>query len=173
MACALTQGYTLGGCKDGVGGIKEAYFIEWGGIASITEASGVVTAITKTASMRFWKYELQRETSTFKEGIEGNPANGTVVYRPELTVILNRLQTSVRNEILLLAKNLLVAVVLDRNGKYWLLGKGGGLDLTTGEAGPGTAATDRSGYTLTFTGSEAELAVEVDSATAATLTTPG
>lgn len=173
MACALTQGYTLGTCKDGVGGIKEAYFMEFGNLLTTTEVSGVVTAMTKTAGTRFFKYQLQRETATFQETIESQPANGTVAYRPELTIIINRLQTSVRNEILLLAKNTLVAVVKDNNNRYWLLGKGAGLDLSQGTAGPGTAATDRSGYSLTFSGVEPELAIEVDEATAATLETAG
>ena len=173
MACSLTQGYSLGQCKDGVGGIKEVFFIEFSGVSSMTEASGVITALVNASGKRFYKYELQKETATFKETIESNAQNNTVAYRPELTVILNRLQTSVRNEILLLAKNLLIAVVLDRNGKYWLLGRTGGLDLTAGEGGPGTAATDRSGYSLTFTGVEPELALEVDSTVAAGLETPG
>lgn len=172
MACSLTQGYSLGACKDGVGGIKEVYFIEFTNVSAMTEASGVITALTKETGTRFYKYQLQRETGTFKETIESNPQNNTVAYRPELTVVLNRLQTAVRNEILLLAKNLLMAVVKDRNDKYWLLGRTGGLDLTAGEAGPGTAATDRSGYSLTFTGVEPELGIEVDSTVAAGLETP-
>lgn len=173
MACSLTQGYSLGTCKDGVGGISEAYFIEFSNVTTMTEASGVITALTKATGKRFYKYELQKETATFKETIESNAQNQTVAYRPELTVIINRLQTAVRNEILLLAKNLLIAVVKDRNGKYWMLGRTGGLDLTSGEGGPGTAATDRSGYSLVFTGVEPELAIEVASGVASALETVG
>lgn len=163
MPCALTQGYTLLGCKDGIGGIAEAYFIEKGNVASYTKVSGQVTAMTTSSGTKFYKYELQRNTSTFEETIESNPENGTVAYNQSLTIILNRLQTSVRNEILLLAKNQLLVIVKDRNGNYWLMGETGGLDLTTGTAGPGTAATDRSGYSLTFTGQEPELSCAVAS----------
>ena len=74
---------------------------------------------------------------------------------------------------MLLAKNLLVAVAKDNNGKYWYLGKTRGIDLTAGSATSGTADADRSGYTLTFAGSEPELAPEVNSAVAAALTTAG
>lgn len=173
MACALTQGYSLLGCKDGIGGISEVYFIEKGNVSSYVKVSGQVTAITKATGKQFYKYELQRNTSTYVENIESNPDNGTVAYNQELTIILNRLQVSVRNEILLLAKNQLIAVVKDRNSNYWMLGETGGLDLTSGTAGPGTAATDRSGYSLTFTAQEPELAAGVSSAVAAALTTPG
>ena len=172
MACALTQGYTLD-CRDSLGGITEVYFMAFQDVASTTEASGVITALTKDTGKRFYKYELTKGTSVLTENINSNVQNGTLYYTPELTIILNKLQANTRNEILLLAKNLLVAVAKDNNGKYWYLGKTRGIDLTAGSGTSGTADADRSGYTLTFTGSEPELAPEVNSATAATLTTAG
>jgi hypothetical protein len=171
--CSLTSNYTLGACKDGIGGLAEVYFIEKSNISSYTKASGVITALTKATGKKFYKYELQRNTSTFTETIEGNPDNGTVAYNQELVIILNRLAVAVRNEVLLLAKNLLVAVAKDRNGNFWMLGETGGIDLTAGTAGPGTGATDRSGYSLTFSGVEPELAASVSSGVAAALTTAG
>jgi hypothetical protein len=75
-----------------------------------------------------------------------------------LEIILNKLQVNTRNEILLLAKNRLVALVKDNNDKMWALGEVNGLDLTGGGSGSGTAFGDRNGYTLTFTGNEKELA---------------
>ena len=74
---------------------------------------------------------------------------------------------------LLLAQNSLVAVVKDSNGIYWYLGKTRGIDLTANAASTGTAQGDRSGYTLTFTGSEPAMAPSVLSSVAADLTTAG
>ena len=172
MACALTQGYTLD-CKDSLGGITEVYFMAFQDVASTTEASGVITALTKDTGKRFYKYELTKGTSVLTENVNSNVQNGTLYYTPELTIILNKLQANTRNEILLLAKNLLVAVAKDNNGKYWYLGKTRSLDLTAGSAETGTAEGDRSGYTLTFTGAEPALSPEVNSTVAAALTTAG
>ena len=172
MACALTQGYTLD-CKDSLGGITEVYFMAFQDVASTTEASGVITALTKDTGKRFYKYELTKGTSVLTENVNSNVQNGTLYYTPELTIILNKLQANTRNEILLLAKNLLVAVAKDNNGKYWYLGKTRGIDLTAGSATSGTADADRSGYTLTFAGAEPSLAPEVSSSVASTLTTAG
>jgi hypothetical protein len=97
------------------------------------------------------------------ENINANVANGTVYYGQELSIILNKLQANTRNEILLLAKNVLMAVVTDNNGKYWLLGKTNGINVTGGSGATGTAQGDRSGYTLTFSAMEAQLAPEVSS----------
>jgi hypothetical protein len=170
MPCALTQGYVLD-CKDSLGGITEVYFIASSDVSAMTEASGVVTAITKKAGKRFYKYELVKETSSFVENVNASVENGSIFYQQELTIILNKLQANTRNELLLLSQNLLEAVVGDNNGKYWLLGKTRGLDVTGGSSQSGTAMGDRSGYTLTFTGKEAALAPEVSSSIIAGLTT--
>jgi len=172
MACALTQGYTLD-CKDSLGGIVEVYFMASQDVASYTVSGGVMTALTKDTGKRFYKYELVKATSNFVENINASVENGTIFYQQELTVVLNKLQVNTRNEILLLAKNLLVAVAKDNNDKYWYLGLTRGLDITAGSSQSGTAEGDRSGYTLTFTAKEPELAPEVNSTVAGQLQTAG
>lgn len=154
MACALTQGFVLD-CKESVGGIKSVRFVEFDNVASIAYAAGVAT-LTMVASKKFWKYAQVRETSSFTETITANVQNGTIFYSQELTVILNKLAAATRNEILLLAKNRLMAIVEDMNGNFWLLGAKNGLDITGGNSATGTASGDRNGYTLTFQAMEAD-----------------
>lgn len=146
------------------------WLIASGNVTSITEASGIVSAITKSAGKVFYKYELVKNTGSLTETITTSVENGTVFYAQELSVVLNKLQANTRNEILLLAKNTLLVVVQDANDKYWLLGRVAGLDVTGGTAATGTATGDRNGYTLTFTGNEKELAPEVNSSIIAGLT---
>ena len=172
MPCALTQGYSLD-CRDSLGGITEVYFIEKGNISAITVASGSVSALTKVAGKRFFKYELVPGTASLIENINANVQNGTVFYAQELSIVLNKLQTSTRNEILLLAQNNLVAVVKDNNDQTFLLGYLYGLNLTGGNGATGTAQGDRSGYTLTFSAQEKQLAPAVASGVFNALTTPG
>lgn len=157
MSCALTQNYTLD-CKDSIGGLKEVYFAAVEDVASWTGTAGTYTDVTMDAGKFFWKYDLIKESSNFAEAINTNVQNGTVFYTATLEIILNKLQVNTRNEILLLAKNRLVAIAIDNNGEAWILGKENGLDITGGGSGSGTAFGDRNGYTLTFTGNEKELA---------------
>ena len=110
MPCALTQGYSLD-CRDSLGGITEVYFIEKANVTITAPTSGSITAITKVVGKRFYKYELVPGTASLTENINANVQNGTVFYAQELSIVLNKLQTSTRNEILLLAQNNLVAVV--------------------------------------------------------------
>jgi hypothetical protein len=160
MACNLTQGFPID-CKDNVGGVKAVFIANKDNIATITEAAGVITGITMDAATFFYKYDQIKETSNFAETITTNVQNGTVFYAQSVEVILNKLQTNTRNEILLLAQATSCIIVQDNNNKYWLLGKQNGLDLTGGGSATGTAYGDRNGYTLTFTGSEQQLGTEV------------
>ena len=75
MPCALTQGYTLD-CKESIGGIKAVWFIPFADVTTITEASGVVTTITKSASKVFYKYQLVKQTSSLTENITASVENG-------------------------------------------------------------------------------------------------
>lgn len=160
-----------------MGGLKHLFIMEWnnldGGTAGITESAGVVTAIDKVATKRFWKYVPARQTASHTETITGSEENGTMFYAQEATLSLNKMQASVRNEVLLLGQNKLVIIAVDQNNTGWLLGKENGLFLNAGTIGSGTAAADRNGYTMTFSGQEREPAPSVDSATLATLETPG
>lgn len=170
--CALTQGYAQD-CRDGIGGVPNVWFIERANVTSVTEAAGVISTITKATAKRFWKYELTKFTASYKETVTSNVQNGTIFYAQELSIALNKMQANTRNELLLLGKNNLIAVVQDSNGKYWYAGRENGLDLTGGESATGVAAGDRNGYTLTFTAQERELAPEVDDSIIASLETPG
>ena len=168
--CALTSDYSFG-CDVGIGGTKEVYLIELENIASYTESSGTLTAITKVSGKIFRKYQLVLETANFEEDIQGNRQNGTLFYPQKGTIVINKQNVAVRNEILLLAKNRLVAVIKDNNLTYRLFGREYGLMLQTGNATTGVAWGDRNGYTLNFTGNELELAPFVADAVIATLQT--
>ena len=179
MACALTQGFNLD-CRDGIGGIKEVYITELANMTSTTEVSGVITAITKATGKRFWKYSLVRETSNTTETLTANEQNGTLYYAQQVQVIINKRQASVRNEVMLLARNTGLVIIVVENqvnasgqNKAWMYGKTQGLQLTTGTSESGTAWADRNGYTLPFAGNEPEMAPEVLFTLLASLETPG
>lgn len=169
MSCALTTGFTLD-CRQSNGGIEAVYFTEIANKATLTAASGVITAFTLAAAKKFFKYELRKKTGQLEQNIQVNNENGTVFYEQTLTVKLDKLEVNKRNEILLLAKNNLMVIVKDNNGKYWLVGETRGALLSAGKGTTGTAFGDMSGFELTFTGEEPELAKEVDSTLIATLT---
>ena len=167
-ACALTQDFNLD-CRDSVGGLKVVYLIEIGNIISTVESSGTITAITKVTGKIFRKYQLELDTSTFEEDLVGNRQNGTLYVTQSGTIILNKQQASVRNELLNLGKNRLVAVVIDNNSLNKVYGLTQGLMLNSAKATLGTNWGDRNGYSLALAGHEPTLAQFVTDTVIATL----
>lgn len=171
MSCVLTSGFSLD-CRDSVGGIKTLYVTELANKATLTAASGVVTAFTLSTGKQFFTYSLEKETASITENVPDGIANGTLHYEQQVTFTLNKLSASSRNELRLLAQNQLMVIALDRNGKYWLLGQNNGLELQTLAAASGTAMGDRNGYTITLVGKEETPMQEVSSGLISTLTSP-
>jgi len=169
MACALTTGYKLG-CRDNVGGITEVRLIAFNSVTGtvVFNASGTVTGTFPASG--FFKYEVPKGAGQFTETVNASTENGTIFYQQELTFPINRMTQDVRNELRLLGLNRLMAIVTDRNGKYWLLGQANGLDITAGTAQTGTAMGDRNGYEMTFTGMEETPCREVSSSIIPALT---
>lgn len=171
MPCELTQSMPLD-CKDSVGGAKEVLFIEHANVESATIAAGVVTAMVIADGKQFRQYKMPKESAFFTDTLNASVPNGTQFYQQELTIVINKMRTNVRNELMLLAQNMLMAIVLDNNGTYWLLGYNNGLDATGGAGGTGTAFGDRNGYDRVFTGQEPAMAYEVQASIIAGLLTP-
>ena len=80
----------------------------------------------------------------------------------DLVLVFNRMETSKRVEISALAKNDLVAIVKDANGKYWYLGKDEPVGATAGDGLTGTARADRNGYSITLQDNSLEMPYEVE-----------
>lgn len=135
-----------------------------------TVTSGVV-AIASGSRSSWYTYYLEKETALFTETGTTSHENGTNVFGQELKIIFNKLSVAMRNELQMLHKNTVQVVIRDANDNYWLLGYEFGMDLTTSTAGTGTAKGDRSGYELTFVGSERVPKVNLSAATYATLVT--
>ena len=170
MACALTQGYNLD-CRDSYGGVKEIYIAETSSVTAITASAGVITAIDKTGTKVFYKYNLVAHTAEADQELTPSRENGTLMVKQTIKFPINKMTVAVRNELLLLAQNRLNIVVVDNNGIGWLFGEANGMMLAPTTAKAGKLLGDRNGFELSFESDEKTLAQQVDAATLLTLTT--
>ena len=165
MACDITSGFTLP-CRDNTGGIKNIYILS-GSVAGLTgEENGLITDISGSGD--FYKFELTRQTGDYTETINASLENGTVFYEQVVNAPFHKMQSSLRNQIKVLAQNPAMKLVVESNsgedataGKFFYLGQKNGVSLSGGTGATGTAFGDMNGYTLTFTGQEPLPACEV------------
>ena len=154
MACNIIEGSAIA-YRDSIGGIKTIYIAQIADISSVTESSGVVTAINMMPSKKFWTFEMEKENAMMEEKEVASVENGTLFWEQDLTFTIKKLAANQRNNMKILAQNRLVAVVLDSNGVYWLLGRYNGLDkVGANSSKTGKAFGDLNGYELAFKGKE-------------------
>jgi hypothetical protein len=169
MPCVLTSGFTIPDCLDGVGGISLLRVAKLQDVATITEAAGVVTAITMVATKKFWKYELKKETTSVTETENVSDENGSTFYEQSVDTMLHKLSATKRNELRLLALSNLVVIATLNDGQHILLGKKYGLNKS-GSAESGKGLGDFNGYKMMLKGKEIEPAPFVTDAILAAIT---
>jgi hypothetical protein len=170
MACELTSGISSIDCRDNQGGIAYIYIASVvAQPATITETAGQVTGIsyngTPVSSSNFFKFAVNKQTSSFTETMTASSENGTVFFQQDVNVVFRKLESAKRDVIKLLASATdLLVVVKDNNGKFWSVGITRGAELSAGTGATGTAYGDLNGYNLTFTGYEIAPSYEVAAA---------
>lgn len=161
MACALTQGYTPKVCKT-PSGVDAILLAEYANISSITFTSNVATAITMASSKKFFQYKLKPEVGDFKYNASSDEKNGAYGYKIEANLQTIGLDTTTQEELDLLLKNTLVAIVKMKSGDYWLLGHEYGLGVATDNFESGVAMSDFQGNKIQLTGSATVRMKKVD-----------
>ncbi len=168
MACNISSGFSLG-CRDNTGGIKNIYILS-GSVSSIVEGSeGLISALS--GSGVFYKFELTKNTGDFLETPTVSLENGTVFYDQAINVAFHKLQSSIRNQVKVLAQNPDLKIVVETNngvespytGRFFYVGNRRGATLSGGAGATGTAFGDANQYALSFSGNEPEPAEEIAS----------
>ena len=121
--------------------------------ADYTLSSGVVT-IASGSQTDWYLYNLEKETATASQKQTGNAQNGTSFNDQSMTIILNKMDAAMQNEIKVLVQSRLQVAVKFNDGTYWLFGYQNGMDITTADGSTGTAFGDRNGYTISLVGKE-------------------
>ena len=154
MACNFVTGYAID-CRDSAGGIKNLYIAQWSDVSSVTESSGVVTAISMNGGKKFWEYQMEKENCSVTEKENSSVENGTTFYEQEVKFTIKKLTAAQRNNMRIMVQNRLMVIVKDANDNMWLLGRNFGLDKTgDNTASTGKAFGDLNGFSITLMGKD-------------------
>lgn len=170
MSCVLDSGYSLG-CRDNIGGLQKVYIRNWSASTTYTyDVNGVVTGGTNTATP-FYTFEQRNETAEFAPG-EGQHSleNGTNFWNQNVNLTFHKYQASLRDLLYVMAQTELEIIVLDQNGKYFLVGEQNGANLIGSNASVGKAFGDLNGVTINLQAKEPGPAREISSTFIGTLT---
>lgn len=144
-------------CKDNIGGIKKCWLASYDGFSFTIDTGHTCTAIT-TGITTLYQVIPARVSSSIAEEQSIDTTN--TIWKQTITLVFPKNYTSLRNFVNSLGKSILVAVVLDRNDKYWLMGSDYGLQVGTKHES-GTAEGDKNQWTITLEGTEKYSSVEV------------
>ncbi len=163
MACLLNTGRKVP-CKDSVGGIKAAYFADYGTLGEFTIVDGEITEFGAPAlTIEWFKFDV-KGNSSLEQTINSSRENGTTFYEQTLNLTLTKLDLATQQEIIEIVKARPHVIIEDYNGNYLLIGAVNGADCSGGTIVTGAAMGDLSGFTLTMSGQEKLPAYFVDPA---------
>lgn len=149
MSCNLALSGIPRDCEGSIGGVKAVYFINHDqlGEVTVTEETGIVSAITPTDSGKFFEVFSKKDTATFTTAMLDNHS-----FQSTLTITVERMTAAKRMQVGVLLHNELAAIVKDNNGVFWLIGDDTALEASASDVGAtGAAKTDTNAYTITLT----------------------
>ena len=171
MSCLITSGYPLQ-CRDNVGGVQNIYIGAFNGSAmTFTTATGSVTAVGG-ATVSFYTFNQPLESANFTQAGAFSTENGTSMYTQTVEMVMQKLSGAASAQINTLGQGVWRIMVLDQNGKYWMIGLQNGARVSAATPGVGKAMGDLNGSIITFEAKESVSAYEVTSAVALSLIVP-
>jgi len=150
MACNLSQGRQEV-CKESIGGLQGAYFINYTTGSFTKDANGYVTALPSGSTVYY--YQL-KGSSNYTETVNTSRDNGTTFFSQAATLNLKKLTQEMNTQLKLMAYGRPQIIVWTNNGDALLVGEKLGADVTAGTIQTGGALGDLYGYSVTLTGTE-------------------
>lgn len=151
-------------CDGSIGGIKRILIANKQDIdtVSVNTTTGKIDAITLVTGKKFQQWLFRRNTGSYTSTATSDAAIGNNSVTTEVSLQFSRAEAEKRLAIQSAINAGAVVIVEDSYGEYLYLGYDNEVYITNAVMQSGTAASDLSGFTLTFTDESAELPHFVD-----------
>lgn len=164
MSCAtLTLSAIDSRCDVSTGGVKEVYIGNFGDVTPGTPSSGLISALTLSGS-KLVVFRMRKNSATMESTANIDTDNGSAYVTTTIAMNFTKMESTKRIEIQALIAGGAMCIVLDNNGKYWLLGYDAPLDCSAASGTTGTNFSDANQYSLTLIDTSRELPFEVAAA---------
>ena len=161
MACTITLSGIPYDCDVNLSGVKMIYLADYASITSVTvDTSG--NATIEATGTPFYAYTPAKKTASLTKTMTKSEETGVLYFTNELVGNFNKMDLTKRKEMNEIARGQMLAVVLDNNGIYWVLGADNYVTATllTGQTGAGP--DDGNFYSVTITDVSGSLPPAVD-----------
>lgn len=162
MACTpiTLSGLSLS-CGTNLGGISKIYLTDIQNVSSVSISGDTsISAIAMVPGTTFAEYSLRKNLSMFDETYN-NDDSGAKFVDAVITAVFTKQDLATRAEIEKLVSGQLLAIVLDANGNYRLVGySDGNINSYVYASAVGTTGTnisDPNQFTVTLTAQQASL----------------
>lgn len=158
MACTpiSLKGITADTCAN-LAGIKEAWLGIWDEFVVTTNEEEHSAEIAAVSDAKLYHYTFAKQTGSLTSTLTVDEANGVRYYTNEIVFQFNRLEAAKHVECEALAAGRLIAIILDNNGEYHLVGADNYVSSTAQTAQTGQSFGDLNGYTTTMSAMSAHL----------------
>lgn len=144
-------------CDLSIGGIEKILIAPVDDVASIVvDANGNVTAITMQTGKKFQQWKFRANTGSYTSTATSDATVGSSSVSTEVSLQFSRAEVEKRLEIQAAINTDVYVIVKDKYEGYLLIGKDNGVYISNAVMQSGTATSDLSGFTLTFTADTAE-----------------
>lgn len=169
----ITTGYSRPDA-DNIGGVDEIVVAQLEDIdkTNSTISDGEITALAMNSTKKGYRFFLEENLTNFQDVLTITEGNGTRMADQTVTMILNDMKKSTRNNLMDVATNWVVLFMKTSQGTWKVLGWDYGLKMRTGSGDSGTAKADRNGFTVAFGGQQKGLAYDIDGSLVTAILTP-
>lgn len=163
MACldyTTLKGITYS-CEANLAGIKEIY-LGYRNDFSVEKTSSTNTVqLGGIEGAKLYKYAFAKKTGSMTSTLTKDETNGIRYYTTTINLQFNKMEGAKHLEIEAMAAEQLIAIVVDNNGKSWLVGEDSyvSADSTTAQTGQGF--DELNGYQISLSSQNASLPKEV------------
>lgn len=155
--CKVARGRGIG-CRNGVGGVKDIYIVNYEDVNSGVFTFNEDEVITDIAELTVYHWKFYPGQVSFQENILSDTDQGTVIMDQVLTMNLHGQSVKDRIDINNMARGLVGVFIRDNENTIRFMGLDGGAQVREGNGATGQQKTDRKGYTLTLGAQEAKFA---------------
>lgn len=168
------------GAEGNLGGIEKLYMIAFKDLVNIgvsqevysKSTSGLVNEIGVLTAKNFVEIPIANNTSGITSEMTKDNATRAQFFTETLPLVLAGLSIDNSNFVASVMSQKVAIIVKDANGNFLAMGLNGKTEVTAMTTGTGTAATDLSGFNITFSGTSRHLPMLVDPSIIADLLIP-